>query len=107
MGALGVVQVQRAGERVEDRGGHPGDRAALELGVVLDADPGQGGDLGAAQPRDPALADVGQAGVGGGDLRASGDEELADLGSVVHGSTVGRVAPADRPCWYTPTCAPR
>ena len=37
----------------------------FELGVVLDAHAGQGGDLAAAQPRDPAAADVGQAGLGG------------------------------------------
>ena len=33
----------------------PAEGAALQLGVVLDADPGEGGDLTAAQPGHPAL----------------------------------------------------
>ena len=35
-------------------------RAALELGVVLDADPGERGDLAAAQPRHPPVAPAGR-----------------------------------------------
>ena len=84
MGAFGVVELQGAGERVEHRRRHPAEGAAFQLGVVLDADPGQGGDLAAAQPRDAALTDVGQAGLLRGDLGPPRGQELADLGSVVH-----------------------
>ena len=46
-------------------GADAGEGAALELGVVLDAHAGQGGDLAAAQPRHAPLADVGQPACGG------------------------------------------
>ena len=65
MGAFGVVELQGAGERVEDAGGDSGEGAAFELGVVLDAHPGQRGDLAAPQPGDPALP-------GGGSPACSG-----------------------------------
>ena len=84
VGPFGVVELQGAGDRVEDGGGDAGDRAAFELGVVLDADPGQGGDLAAAQPGHPAGADVGQPRLLRGDLGSPRDQELADLGTVVH-----------------------
>ena len=41
VGALGLVELQRPGERVEHAGGGAGDLAALEAGVVLDAEPGE------------------------------------------------------------------
>ena len=50
MGALGVVEPQRVGEGVEHDVGGAGGVAALQALVVLDAHPGQGGDLLAAQP---------------------------------------------------------
>ena len=84
MGAFGVVELQGAGDRVEDTGGDTGQGAAFELGVVLHAHPGQRGDLAAPQPGHPALPGGGQPGLLGGDLGAAGGEELADLGSVVH-----------------------
>ena len=102
VGPFGVVELEGAGDRVEHGGGDAGEGAAFELGVVLDADPGQGGDLAAAQPGHPAGADVGQPGLLRGDLGASRDEELADLGTVVHaidGTTDRRGA--GMPCRYT------
>ena len=39
------AQLQGAGERIEHTGGHAGQRAAFELGVVLHAHPGQRSDL--------------------------------------------------------------
>ena len=84
MGPFGVVELQGPGDRVEHLGRDPGQGAAFQLGVVLDADPGQGGDLDAAQPGHPAGADVGQPGLLRGDPGAPRDEELADLGTVVH-----------------------
>ena len=56
MGALGVVEVQRVGEGFEDLVGGAGGVAALQAFVVLDAHPGQRGDLFAAQPGYASLA---------------------------------------------------
>ena len=42
---FGIVELQGAGERIEHTGGHAGQRAAFELGVVLHAHPGQRSDL--------------------------------------------------------------
>jgi hypothetical protein len=61
-----------------------GDRAAFEFAVVLDADPGQGGDLAAAQPGHSPGADVGHPRLLWGDLGSPRDQELADLGTVVY-----------------------
>jgi hypothetical protein len=59
--------------------------APLELGVVLDADPDQVGDLAAAQPRHaPVAAEGRKARLLRGDLGPSGAEEDLDLGAVVH-----------------------
>ena len=45
---LGLVQLQGSGQSVEDAVGDAAEVAALQSGVVLDADPGQVGDLAAA-----------------------------------------------------------
>jgi hypothetical protein len=50
VGPFGVVELQGAGDRIEDGGRDAGEGAAFEFGVVLDADPREGGDLTAAQP---------------------------------------------------------
>jgi hypothetical protein len=47
---LGVVQAENAGEGVDDGGAGPGFLAAFQAGVVVDADPGEGGEFLAAQP---------------------------------------------------------
>ena len=70
VGPFGVVELQGAGDRVEHGGGHTGDGAAFELGVVLHADPSDGSNLAAAEPRHPAGADVGHARLLRGDLGA-------------------------------------
>ncbi|GAA1722926.1 hypothetical protein GCM10009734_29130 [Nonomuraea bangladeshensis] len=71
MGAFGVVQVQGAGERVEDAGRDSGQVAAFELGVVLHAHPGQGGDLAAPEAGNASSPGYGQARLPGRDLRAA------------------------------------
>jgi len=48
MGAFGVVESQRVGERVEDLIGGAGGVPALQAFVVLDAHTCEGGDLLAA-----------------------------------------------------------
>jgi pimeloyl-ACP methyl ester carboxylesterase len=52
--AFGVVEQQGAGDGVQDGVGGAAGIAALQPGVVRDADPGQQRDLLAAQARDPA-----------------------------------------------------
>ena len=111
MGPFGVVELQGAGDRVEDRGGDAADRAAFELGVVLDADPGERGDLAAPQSRYAAGADVGQAGLLRGDLGSPRDQELADLGRLSTRRRYDASRSGGMPCQYTsperlpPVCA--
>ena len=109
MRPFGLVELQGSGQRLEDAGGGAGDLAALEPGVVLHAQPGEGGDLAAPQSGDPAGAGGREADLVGGDAGAAGGQELAHLLAVVHdleprpGRAVGRVregcpvsAPIDR-----------
>jgi hypothetical protein len=56
VGVLSVVELKRVGQRLEDAPGDPVHVAALEAGVVGDADTGQYGDLLAAQSRNAARA---------------------------------------------------
>jgi hypothetical protein len=80
--SLRLVELQGVREAVDHAVGDAGGIAALELGHVLRGDPGQAGDLGAAQPRDPAAVSAvhRQAGLLGSDACPAGGEELADLG---------------------------
>jgi hypothetical protein len=84
VGPFGVVELKGAGDGVEHGCADPGQGAALELGVVLDADAGQCGDLAAAQSGHASGADVGEPDFRGRQLGAPGGEELAYLGLVVH-----------------------
>ena len=45
---FGVVEAEGSGDRVQHGGGDAGDGTVFQLGVVLDADPGEGSDLAAA-----------------------------------------------------------
>ena len=58
MGALGVVELQGADERLEHAVRDALRVAALEPRVVLDADAGEQRDLLAAQPRDAPVTAV-------------------------------------------------
>jgi hypothetical protein len=71
VGAFGVVELQGAGEGVEHAGRDTGQRAALELCVVLHAHSGQRRDLATAQPGDPALPGHREPGPLGSDLGAA------------------------------------
>jgi hypothetical protein len=83
--ALGLVQLQGAGERAEHTVGHAAGVAALEPGVVVDADPGQQRHLLAAQPGDaPVPAVGGQPRLIRGDPGPPRGQEVADLVPVVH-----------------------
>lgn len=85
MGTFGLAEPQGLGDRVEHLFGDAAGIAPFELGVVVDADSGQHGDLFAAQPRDTPVAAVGdQPGLVRGDPGPPGGQELADLAPAVH-----------------------
>jgi hypothetical protein len=96
--ALGLVELERPRQRLEHELGDAADLAALQPPVVVGADAGQGGDLLAAQPGHPAPAVARQAGLLGCDLRASGGEELGDVGGDV--SLAGRSTECHEPSRY-------
>ena len=82
---LGLVELQRPRERLEDGVGDTAHVAALEPGVVVDADAGEQRDLLAAQARNaPRAAEGGQTRLFGRDPGAPGGQELADLVLGVH-----------------------
>ena len=66
--SFGVVELQGAGDGVEDLLGCAVDRAAFDLGVVLDAQPGERGDLAAPQSGHAPVVAGGQADLVRGDL---------------------------------------
>jgi hypothetical protein len=85
VGLFGGVELQRAGDGLQDAVGGVAERAALQPDVVVDAQPGQGGDLLAAQPRHPPLAPGHrQPDRLGADPRPAGGQKLRDLGPLVH-----------------------
>ena len=90
---LGLVQLKRACDSVEDGLGRPGEVPAFHADVVIDAHPGEQRDLFAPQPLDPAVVStVGGSPACAGEIRSRREiEELADLVSVVHATTVGAV----------------
>ena len=80
MCTLGFVELQGAGERLEDRLRDAGAVAAFEAGVVVDADAGKQRDLLTAQSGDAAVAcRTGQARLLGRDPGPARGQELADL----------------------------
>ena len=94
MGALGVIELEGAGEGLEDAVGDAGRVAAFELGVIGDADAGERGDLLAAQPGNAtrASAEGAEARLCGRDPAAPGGEELLDLPLCVHQPKVAPLA---------------
>jgi hypothetical protein len=88
--ALDVVELQRAGDRIEHCVGHAGDIALLQPGVVVGRDTREKRDLFATQARNAPLAAVERnAGLLRGELGPPAGQELAHLPSVVHDHTVG------------------
>jgi hypothetical protein len=95
VGALGLVELERAAHEVQHVVGDAARIAALESRVVLDADARQEGDLLASQAgHAPVAAERGQAGALRGDLRPAGRQELADLVGVAHATPQGTPAPS-------------
>ena len=93
VGALGLVELERLGERFQHALRDTADVAALEALVVVDADAGERGDLLAPQPGDAPPAMGRQAGLLRGDPRTPGGQELRDLGGRIHAPRVGRIRP--------------
>jgi hypothetical protein len=84
MRALGVVELKRAGERLEDEVGDAAEVSALQALVVLDADAGQRRHLLAAEAGHAPLAVGGQASLLRRHLRPPGGQELGDVAGGVH-----------------------
>jgi hypothetical protein len=84
VGPLGVIELQGAGDGVQDTSRDSGKGTSLQLRVVLDAHPGQGSDLAAAQSRNPTVGPGRQVGLRRRDLGAPRDEELPGFGAMVH-----------------------
>src|SRR3954449_12186298 len=85
MSALGVVELEGTGQRLEHEFRDPADLAALQTPVVVGAHAGQGRNLFAAQAGHTALAVARQADLLGRDLRSSAGEEFGDVVGQVHG----------------------
>ncbi len=106
MQPLGLVKLQGAGHGVEDFGGDAADMPFLQAHVPLGAHTGQDGDLFAPQAgHAPPPAARLQPGLLRGDLGAPGGQELADLGSVVHGINVTSARRRQGGCVRTPITA--
>jgi len=56
VGTIGLVQLKRARDSVEDGLGRAGQVPAFHAHVVIDAHPGEQGDLFAPKPLNPAVA---------------------------------------------------
>lgn len=94
--ALGVIEMQCPGERVENAVGGAGEVAALQPRVVRNAHAGQDRDLLATKAGHAAGAVVGQADVGGLELGSPGSQEVADLAAGVHRRDQRRPRPGPR-----------
>src|SRR5215212_11799464 len=87
--ALGLVERERARNRLEHGLRDAAQVPALHAGVVVDADPGKERYLLAAQSRDPPVVAIGrESDLVGRDAGPPGGEELADLATRVHRTSV-------------------
>src|SRR5215218_67515 len=84
MGALGVVQLEGAGERLQHQIGDAAEVAALQALVVIDADASERCDLFTAQAGHAPLAVGRQTCLLGRDPRSPRTQELCDVARAVH-----------------------
>jgi hypothetical protein len=84
VGSFGLVELEGSSDRVEDGGGGAGEGTTFQFGVVLDAHAGECGDLAATQAGNATVAHIRQDGLQRGEFGSPRDEELTDLGTVVH-----------------------
>ena len=90
VGLLDVVELQDIADGIEHGVRDAAGTAPLQAGVVLHAHLGEHGDLLTAQARDPAVAaGRGETSGLGRDAGAPRAQEVAQLGSGVHRSTIG------------------
>lgn len=96
--AFGLVQLQRRGESIEDALREPAQVAALQPGLVVDADARQQRHLITTEPGHPAVAAIGgQPGLVRSDLGPA-DYELKYLAPVIHAlDSTGAAAPMRDP----------
>ena len=93
MRSLDVAEPQRLGHGVEHALGGAADVAALQSGVVVEADSGQFGDLLPPQTGHPAvIAVAADAGGLGGHVGATGHQKILDFLVGAHASTVEAAA---------------
>jgi hypothetical protein len=78
MSALGVVELERSGQRLEHAFGHAAQVSAFQARVVRKADAGKDGNFFAAQPRDASCTVGRHACLLRGDRGAAGGEELLE-----------------------------
>jgi hypothetical protein len=81
---FGFVEPEGMGNRVEHFIGYAGQVSALEPGVVVDADGGQGGHFFPPEPRHPPVAADDQVYLLRGHLGPPGTQEFAYIASTVH-----------------------
>jgi hypothetical protein len=81
---LRLIELQRAGEGIQDLDGHAGEVSALHPRVVLDADPGEHGHLFAAQAGHPATPAADDSRPVRGDPVPARMQELSHLRSMIH-----------------------
>ena len=91
---FGVVKLQRPRHRLQHRPRRPRQMAPLEPAVVVDAQPGEHGDLLPPQARNaPVPAVAGQAGLLRSDSRPAADQKVPDVLAVIHDIKLERPAP--------------
>jgi hypothetical protein len=81
---LGLVELECAGEGIENLGGHASEVPAFHPRVILDTDPGEDGYLFPAQPGNAAASPADDARLTGGDPVPAGAQELRYLCSMIH-----------------------
>src|SRR5206468_9257890 len=89
----GVIELERARQRLQHTLGDPAHVSALQAGVVRNAHAGQDGNLLAAEPGHSATAEGDQPRLFGSDPRAARPQEVSDLFFRVHEISVYPAAP--------------
>ena len=92
--AFGVVKLQRPSHRLQHRPRCPRQVAPLEPAVVVDAQPGEHGNLLPPQPRNaPIPAIAGQPGLLRRDPGSAADQKVPDVLAVIHDIKLERPEP--------------
>jgi hypothetical protein len=109
---FGVVEMQSTGDRLQHRLRRARQIAALQSGVVVDADPGEHCDFLAPQTlHPPPLTMGGQPGLLGGEPGPAAGQEVLDVPSAIHGldartNPAGETGPVSTRIAGPSTCLP-